>query len=274
MYILHLTRVEIKEEILWNWINYDGYILNNVSECYFNRRAFRCFSKISLPCHITDIDLEKYEISKDLEISVKICGTIRLVSYRNPKFDREFEFSRRLLTVETGARASDIKRLAWSFDQALSFWRLLSRYERDSRSTLNGSAAKKLIIVPSTMWHDDHMPIRSAAFGLSFFEKHFHPLENQSRCNRRYLLRRGQRTCWTRGTYLFSLFSLPGRTSQLTRFTPPLRFVMLEMNLQPRQERPLNIWGEMHENSSHSCFLCGADIELWRTLFWRLLAGV
>jgi len=70
---------------------------------------------------MTDIDLEKYEISKDLEISVKTCGTIRLVSYRNPKFDREFEFSRRLLTVETGARASDIKRLAWSFDQALSF---------------------------------------------------------------------------------------------------------------------------------------------------------
>lgn len=180
------TRVEMKEEILWNWINYDGYILNNVSECYFNRRAFRCFSKISLPCHITDIDLEKYEISKDLEISVKICGTIRLVSYRNPKFDREFEFSRRLLTVETGARASDIKRLAGSFDQALSFWRLLSRYERDSRSTLNGSAAKKLIIVPSTIARH-HVPIRSSARHgiLSFFEKHFHPLQNQSRCNRR-----------------------------------------------------------------------------------------
>lgn len=156
------TRVEMKEEILWNWINYDGYILDNVSKCYFNRSAFRCFSKISLPCHITDIDLEKYEISKDLEISVKICGTIRLVSYRNPKFDREFEFSRRLLTVETGARASDIKRLAWSFDQALSFWRLLSRYERDSRSTLNGSAAKKLIIVPSTIARH-HVPIRSSA---------------------------------------------------------------------------------------------------------------
>lgn len=90
------------------------------------------------------------------------------MSYRNPKFDREFEFSRRLLTVETGARASDIKRLAWSFDQALSFWRLLSRYERDSRSTLNGSGAKKLIIVPSTMARH-HMPIRvrpDTAFNL------------------------------------------------------------------------------------------------------------
>lgn len=54
------------------------------------------------------------------------------------------------------------------------------------RSTLNGSSAKKLIIVPSTMARH-HMPIRvqSDTHSASFFEKHFHPLQNQSRCNRR-----------------------------------------------------------------------------------------
>lgn len=57
--------------------------------------------------------------------------------------------------VETGVRVHQTSNgPAWSFDQAVIPTRLLSRYERDSRSTLNGSGAKKLIIVPSTMaWY-------------------------------------------------------------------------------------------------------------------------
>lgn len=83
--------------------------------------AFHRFSGISLPASYIDVDLEKYEISKDLEISVKACG-VRVDGVLSKfKFDREFEFSRRLPAVETGARASDIKRPAWPFDQALSF---------------------------------------------------------------------------------------------------------------------------------------------------------
>lgn len=120
------------------------------------------------------------------------------------------------------------------------------------------SGAKKLIIVPSTIARH-HMPIRArrdTAFSLvlrktfSSFTK-INPAVTDVTCcdaaNER--VEREERT-------YFRCFRSPGRTSQLTRFTPPLRFVMPEMNLQPRQERSLNIWGEMHENSSHSCFLC------------------
>lgn len=96
----------------------------------FPATEFPAFSQLQISivfrkfrCRVTriDIDPEKYEISKDLEISVKACGARFGGVLSKFKFDRKFESSRRLLTVETGARASDIKRLARSFDQALSF---------------------------------------------------------------------------------------------------------------------------------------------------------
>lgn len=195
------------------------------------------------------------------------------MSYRNPKFDREFAFSRRLLTVETGARASDIKRLAWSFDQALSFWRLLSRYERDSRSTLNGNGAKKT----------DYRAIDNGTTSYANSRSVWHGVQPGSSKNIFILCKinpavtdvpaatRATSMLNARNVLIFVVFACPGAPRKLTRFTPPLRFVILEMNLQPRQERSLNIWGEMHENSSHSCFLCRADVKLRRT-FWRLIA--
>lgn len=57
---------------------------------YFNRTAFHRFSKISL-LGVTRCgrrSREKYEISKDLEISVKACGAIRLGVLSKFKFDR------------------------------------------------------------------------------------------------------------------------------------------------------------------------------------------
>jgi len=133
--------------------------------------AFHHFSKISLRHASTSIwkNMKYQRISKyPLKPAVRFDGVLSKF-----KFDRIFEYSRRLLTVETGVRVHQTSNdLARPFDQALSFWRLLSRYERDSRSTLNGSGAKKLIIVPSTMTRN-HVPIRSATRSAAFFEKTF-----------------------------------------------------------------------------------------------------
>lgn len=85
-------------------------------------------------------------------------------------------------------------------------------------------------------------------------KKHFHPLQNQSRCNRR--------SCSVERTY-FRCFRAPRNWHVLLR---PRRFVMLEMNLQPRQERSLNIWrGKCTKIRLTVVFSRGTDIEHWRT---------
>lgn len=80
----------------------------------FNRTAFHTsFFENFITASCIDVHLEKYEISKDLEISVKACGTIRRCPIEIQVRSRiRIQQRRRLLTVEThgSARASDIKR--------------------------------------------------------------------------------------------------------------------------------------------------------------------
>lgn len=151
---------EMKYVTFGKWTNEYLFPMTSRERQVTSQSTFHCFSKISLLGVTSNVDLGKniWNVKGSRNIRLKpAVRAIRLgvLSKFQVRSRIRIQSPTGCWLVETGVRVHQTSNgPAWSFDQAVIPTRLLSRFERDSRSTLNGSGAKKLIIVPSTMaWY-------------------------------------------------------------------------------------------------------------------------